>query len=593
MMSNSMGRGWPARALWVCLVVLSTATAPALGAFGPVDGTDRAASVAPSDAGTQAPGSVAPGTDGTAAVEEGDAGIDRGAAVEEGDAGGDRGAAVGKGDAAPAGGARLGVETGLEGGSAGRDAIQASDLVASADRVTFGPVPVVDPGLGSNLGVLAVRNEGDAPISIDRATIEGADAAAFEIRFGGGPATLAPGESRQIVVAFAPTAGGTASARLRVEAAAGGSVTVDLVGAALAPDIEVQPETIRFANATDGPVTEALTLTNDGDAPLTVRAIRIVGPDRAVFEQPVDDPFALLPGGSLTVPVSSSATAAERRFATVHVVSDDPDEPQRNVWLTNTPMVADVSPSTVLPNRTVVNATVTNAQANAAQTINVSWPLTRDDAVAVDAIEFTPDRRADFTINVTKSSERFGDAPPFDLEDGTRSAAFISMNSTLSDEALRNVSVVFRVRKDQLTGNETGPEDVSLYTRRDGRWVELPTRLVDENPTHYFFEAQASGLADFATGVKRAKFRIDDAIVGVTEIRTGESVEVLVRVTNVGGADGTYVVKLIRGDAVVDRRELSIAPLGTRQTIFTESFGESGTYELYVNDRFAGTVTVS
>ena len=165
------------------------------------------------------------------------------------------------------------------------------------------------------------------------------------------------------------------------------------------------------------------------------------------------------------------------------------------------------------------------------------------------------------------------------------------MDGTIANEDLRDVTITFRVSKDQLAGDEE-PDDVALYTHRDGRWIELPTRLVDESRTHYFFETESPGLLDFATGVKQANFRIDDAVVSVTEISAGESVDVAVRVTNVGGADGTYTVRLIRDDTVVDRRDLSIAAAGSRQTVVTESFDEPGTYELYVNDHFVGSVTV-
>lgn len=470
---------------------------------------------------------------------------------------------------------------------------QVVDLELAPDRVEFGRVRVGGPATERVPRLVTVSNAGVLPVDIEGITVAGPDAGAFEILRGGEPGTLELGESRVIAVAFSPESAGAATATLRVEPADGDAVTADLRGTGLAPDVAVQPETLRFENATDGPVTETLTLANEGNAPLTVRAVSVVGPDRTVFEVADAGPFTIDPAQRRTVAVTFDPPESGPRFATLHVMSDDPDEPQRNVWLTNTPMVADVSPSTVLADRTIVNVSVTNAQANVTQSVNVSWPLTRDDAVAIDSIAFTPRRSDNFTLNVTKSTQRFEGTPPFDLDDGTEDVAFVSMNSTIPVEDLRNASVVFRVRKDQVAGNETGPEDVSLYTRRNDTWTELPTQLVDESPTHYFYEAQATGLTDFATGIKQAKFRIDDAVVRVTEIRTGDDVEVLVRVTNVGGADGTYVVELRRGDAVVDRRDLSIAPNGTRQTVFVESFDRPGTYELYVNNRFAGNVTVN
>ena len=358
------------------------------------------------------------------------------------------------------------------------------------------------------------------------------------------------------------------------------------------PDIQVRPEALLFSNGT-GSTTETLTVRNVGNASLTVRAIAVVGPDRASFEVAFDGPVTLGPGEGRDVAVSFGAADPRPRFAMIHVLSDDPDEPQTNVWLTNARTVADVSPSRVLEEKTLVNATVRDAKANTTQSLNLSWPLTRDDRVAVDALSFVPERDGNITLSVATNASRFGDVPAFALADGTEPVGFVHVEHSIENENVRNVTFGLRVRKDLLAGNETGPEDVALYRYDVGTWTELPTRLVGEGDTHYFFEVSAPGLSDFATGIKQAKFRITDAVVTVTRIRTGEGTEVLVRVRNVGGADGTYEVKLLLDEDVVDRRELSIAPNGTRQATFERSFGDPGTYEVYVNDRFVETVTVN
>jgi PGF-pre-PGF domain-containing protein len=358
------------------------------------------------------------------------------------------------------------------------------------------------------------------------------------------------------------------------------------------PDIEVQPETLQFSADADGPRTRTLTLRNVGGAPLTVESVVVVGPDRASFTRAFDGPVTLAPGTERTVPVTFDATDAEPRFATMHVLSDDPDEPQRNVWLTNTRTVADVSPSRVLETRTLVNATVEDAAANTTQSLNLSWPLTRDDVVAVDALSFTPERDGDVTLSVATNVSRFGDVPAFSRPDGTEPAGYVHVDHSIDNENVRNVTVTFRVRRDRLAGEETGPEDVALYRYESGAWVELPTRLVGTGETHHRFEARAPGLSDFATGIKRAKFRITDAVVTVTRIDTHQGTDVQVRVRNVGGADGTYVVRLLLDGQPVDRRELSIAPNGTRQATFERSFDRPGTYGVSVNERFVANVTV-
>ncbi|WP_170864851.1 PGF-pre-PGF domain-containing protein [Halogranum amylolyticum] len=358
------------------------------------------------------------------------------------------------------------------------------------------------------------------------------------------------------------------------------------------PAIAVRPDVVQFPNETDEQFAETVTVTNEGDAPLAVESALLVDATDDEFAYDGPSSFTIDPNESRTLTVSFTPSTARSQFASLRLLSNDSNAPQVDVWLTNTQTVADISPSMVLEDRTIVNATVQDATVNASQTVNLSWPLTRDDAVAVDALSLVPRRSGDFDLSVAKSSDRLAESPAFDLTDGTESSAFVRINHTIDNENVSDVDVAFRVRKELLAGNETGPEDVALYRYQNGSWVELPTQFVGEGGTHYFFRASSPGLSDFVTGIKQAKFRIDEAVVSVTTVRTGEGVDTVVRVTNVGSADGTYDVELILQGAVVDRRELSIAPGGTRQAIFERSFDAPGSYDLYVNDRFVANVAV-
>ena len=358
------------------------------------------------------------------------------------------------------------------------------------------------------------------------------------------------------------------------------------------PDIEVEPESLLFSDGADGAETQRVTIRNVGNGSLTVQGIVLVGPDRDSFTVGTDGAGPIAPGESRDVEVTFDAPDTAPRFATMHILSDDPDEPQRNVWLTNTRTDAAVSPSRVLEEKTLVNATVEDPTVNTTLSLNVSWPLTRDDGLAVDALSFVPEREGNVSLSIATNASRFETVPAFSRSDGTESAGFVRIQHSIANEDVRNVTLRLRVRKDRLPGPETGPEDVALYRHQHGTWTELPTRLVAESSTHFFFEASSPGLSDFAAGVKQAKFRITDAVVTVTQIRTHEGTEVLVRVQNEGGADGTYLVELLLDERVVDGRELSIAPNGTRQATFEQSFDEPGTYEIFVNERFVGNVTV-
>lgn len=142
--------------------------------------------------------------------------------------------------------------------------------------------------------------------------------------------------------------------------------------------------------------------------------------------------------------------------------------------------------------------------------------------------------------------------------------------------------------------NRTGTdrENVVLYRYHDGSWNEVETELQNENDGKLTYRAYAPGLSSFAVGAKKAVFRIKDARLTVERLYVGNETAVKVRIRNTGGADGTYTVRLLLEERVVDERQLTIAANETRLAVFERAFDEPGNYSLRVNNVTAGNVEV-
>lgn len=241
---------------------------------------------------------------------------------------------------------------------------------------------------------------------------------------------------------------------------------------------------------------------------------------------------------------------------------------------------------------TQVTSRARNVEEGDRVSMDTSTRETTDDPVAIDRVSFTVQSRRDsVSVTVTQSTAPISGAPGFQSDKGTEPTGYVRIQHDIPNQQVSNVEITFRVSKDRL-GPDEQPKDVALYRAAGGSYSELSTRQTGETGSHYVFTAESSGLSDFVVGIKQAQFRIADAAVSVAEVRVRERTEVVTRVTNTGGADGTFVVELVRGNETVAKRSLSIAANGTRRTTFSQSFESPGTYELFVNDVFVATVTV-
>ena len=221
-------------------------------------------------------------------------------------------------------GAGCSLLTGGEGGAA-------PEVVVSPGELDFGDVTVGRTARRT----ATVRNAGDAGLTVSAVSLVDGGGA-FSVESGGGAVTLAPGASRKVVVAFAPTAAGERTARLRVTSDDPDTGTAEIPvsgtgAAAAAPNVAVSPGSVAFADTPVGGSTAAtVTVANDGDAELSVSGVSLDGDPS--FSAPTAA-FTLAPGASRGLAVTFAPTAPGAQTATLTVTSDDADRPSFTVAL--------------------------------------------------------------------------------------------------------------------------------------------------------------------------------------------------------------------------------------------------------------------
>jgi len=140
----------------------------------------------------------------------------------------------------------------------------------TASDQDFGSVDVGD----STTRTVSVLNTGDQSVTVDSASVSGADAGDFAITSGGTPFSLAPDENRDITVEFAPGTEGDKSADLDISTANANSETVALSGTANAVDDGDNEHTLEIIGTDDytpywlrapGQITDTTSLTAEDD----------------------------------------------------------------------------------------------------------------------------------------------------------------------------------------------------------------------------------------------------------------------------------------------------------------------------------------
>lgn len=211
----------------------------------------------------------------------------------------------------------------------------APDITIEPTLVDFG---TARPG-ESVTSTVTVTNDGDADLTLSVPVLLDPNGQ-FDVVTTTG-VWLAPGESTDIVVTFAPTVSGNPTATLVIPSddPDEGSAEVMLLGVAVDPSIALSPAAIDFGTVFVGCTNlEGFTLTNEGDVALTIQGLEVAGGE-GTFAVDVDEatngplPWTLGPQESKVVWAGFTPGRETTYSGSLVVYSDDPENPSAGAAL--------------------------------------------------------------------------------------------------------------------------------------------------------------------------------------------------------------------------------------------------------------------
>ncbi|NOY06327.1 MAG: choice-of-anchor D domain-containing protein [Chlorobi bacterium] len=157
-----------------------------------------------------------------------------------------------------------------------------------------------------------ITNAGNINLDIAGIRVSGADKSQFRVQ-PTGAFSVAPGNSHQVDVTFAPTSTGRKNARLEIQQYGGFPQNIDLTGFASAapkPAISASSPSIDFGKTTvSTTATKSLVLHNSGTGTLEITTVKLIGTHPEMYSVTPTPPFSLQPGDSLALTISFSPTA--------------------------------------------------------------------------------------------------------------------------------------------------------------------------------------------------------------------------------------------------------------------------------------------
>jgi hypothetical protein len=172
---------------------------------------------------------------------------------------------------------------------------------------------------------LAIRNLGDAPLSVTMLSIGGAHASEFSLVGTSLPATIAPGDSLPLRVRFQPTVFGSRTADLSV--ASDDPLLATSLVTLTASALQGQLALVGGARLDFGDVTIATSVdrtarfANSGSAPLVITGIAPTGSAAFTMQLPTL-PLTIAPGDTIAMPLRFTPTVAGSASARVTLASN-------------------------------------------------------------------------------------------------------------------------------------------------------------------------------------------------------------------------------------------------------------------------------
>lgn len=240
---------------------------------------------------------------------------------------------------------------------------------------------------------LTVKNTGTADLVLSNLGLTGNNAAEFSVS-PAAPVTISAGSSTTLTVTFTPTSTGTKSATLAITHNASATVqNIGLSGTGVAPSFTSSPLTVKFANqlvnTTSG--STSLSLTNNGNGPMTITAVQMTGPNAAdfTFTQP-NLPVTLNPFNSLSVPIKFTPTQMAQESASLQVTDSAPGSPH-SVAISGTGIAAifSASPTSLDFANQLVNTSSASQKVTVTNTGTASLSISKIAITGTNSTDFT------------------------------------------------------------------------------------------------------------------------------------------------------------------------------------------------------------
>lgn len=246
------------------------------------------------------------------------------------------------GDGGPATSAALDIPIGVSSDASGnlfiadrqnnriREVTPAPAATPSPTSLTFSSQAV---GSVSASQTVTVTNSGTSALSISLISITGTNAGDFQGQLQQAcNAPLAPGASCSIFVTFAPTGSGTRTASLSITDNASNSpqsVSLTGTGTGAAPLVTLGTQ-LNFSSQAVGTSSAALTdtLTNNGNASLSITSIAVTGANAGDFSQTNNCGTSVAAGASCAINVTFKPTASGARSAAITITDNAGNSPQ-------------------------------------------------------------------------------------------------------------------------------------------------------------------------------------------------------------------------------------------------------------------------
>jgi 6-phosphogluconolactonase (cycloisomerase 2 family) len=230
-------------------------------------------------------------------------------------------------------------------------ALSGTGAAATAPVVTRSPTTLTfasqTVGTNSVAQTVTLTNSGNATLNITGVTITGANAGDYSETNTCG-ATLAASANCSISVTFKPTASGARTASVSIaDNASGSPQTVPLSGTAVAapaPAVTFAPTSLTFASqlVASSSAAQSITLTNSGNATLSVSGVAITGTNAGDYSETNTCGATLAASANCAISVTFKPTASGTRTASVSITDNASGSPQ-TVALSGTAVAPDFS----------------------------------------------------------------------------------------------------------------------------------------------------------------------------------------------------------------------------------------------------------